>query len=206
MNLETHNGNGSSSEKQVIGSIRVIESKYNVQRPIFEDVKIERPVYVDKKIEVPTGMEDFITELCSIIAEKVIAKVTRDIEKKLGDAISNRIKEIEVPTITYKEEVKVITKDVEVTNAVITDKHVLNAVITDKEIVNPILIDKKMINPIFEDVTIERPIYQDRVVINPVFTDVVIERPKYKDKEIVVIHPKYIDMKGNPDDIRPTNT
>lgn len=193
-----NNGNG-KHEREVIAGIKIIESEYRIQKPIFEDVKVDRPVYVDKPIEIPTGIRDMVTELARVIAQEITGKLIDQIDSRLEAAIKDRVKEIEVPKITYKEELNVITKDIHVINAVIEDRHVINAYITDKEVINPILIDKKIINPIFEDVEIERPIYKDRIVIAPKFEEVVVAKPRFVEKEIVVIHPKYIDMKGNPE-------
>ena len=184
-----NNGNGKTRE--IVAGIKVIESEYRVQRPVFEDVKVDRVCYVDKQVEVPVGLE----KVCVQLADEIFSKVLALVDGKLEKAISARIKEIEFPKITYKEEVKTI----EVEKVVLKDVEVLNPKLKDVEVLNPILVDKKVVNPVFIDAEVERPIFKDRVIINPTFEDVIITKPKYIEKEIVVIHPKYIDMKGNPE-------
>lgn len=197
--METINNGSVSKEREVIAGIKIIESEYRVSKPIYEEKIVSVPKYVERQVEIPSGIEHMVIALAESIAVKTLDKCLSLLDEKLAKAIEERVKEIVVPKITYKEELNIITKDVPVTNAVITDKQVINAIINDKDIINPILIDKKMINPIFKDVVIERPTYQDRIVINPKFEDIVIQKPKFVEKEIVVIHPKYIDMQGNPE-------
>ena len=49
--------------KEVVASVKVIESEYRVMRPVFVDTKIEKPIYVERKVEVPTGIDELVLEL-----------------------------------------------------------------------------------------------------------------------------------------------
>lgn len=190
MNTGIQTGN-SVKEREVVAGIKVIESEYRVQRPVFEDVKIERPVFTNKQVEVPSGFEKVIVQIADEICDKVIESVNQ----KLSKAIDLRIKEIELPKIVYREEVKTVSVEKPVYKEVVIDR----VTYKDKEVINPVLIDVPVNNAIVKDVEVTNAVLKDRVVINPIFTDVEIDKPKYVTKEITVIHPKYIDMKGNPE-------
>jgi hypothetical protein len=179
--------------KEVVASVKVIETEYRVMRPVFVDTKIEKPVYVERKVEVPAGIEELVIELASKIAEKVVASALKELDAKLEEAIGKRLKEIEVPTIRYVEQEQIVEKPV------YKDVEVLRPVFKDRTVVNPVLVDKEVTNAVITDVQVQNAVMQDRIVINPVFTDVEIMKPKFIDKDLVVIHPKYIDMKGNPE-------
>ena len=189
--METGIQNGTGVQREVVAGIKVIESVYRVDKPIFQDVKVDRAIFVDKQVDVPVGMEKVIIAITNEIVTKVL--------EKIDAALIARLKQIEVPKIIYKEEVNIITKDVQVNNAIITDVLVNNAVLQDYVIKNVILEDVAVLNPVLVDTIVVNAILKERIIINPIFEDVVIQRPKFVEKEIVVIHPKYIDMKGNPE-------
>jgi len=197
--METGNQPAGTREREIIAGLKVIESEVRVQRPVFQDVEIMKPVFIERPVEIPVGLEKFIVELADSLADQIVGKCLLMIDQKLEKAIEARIKEVEAPRITYREEVNVVTKDVPVTNAVITDVPVKNAVLEDVIVKNPIIQDVPVLNAVLKDIEVEIPVYKDRIVINPKFEDVVIQKPKFVEKEIVVIHPKYIDMKGNPE-------
>jgi len=185
--------NGAEAVKEVVSSIKVVESIYRVDRPVFKDVTIDRPVFKDKVVEVPVGIEALITELVDTIASRVLIKL----DEKLAKAIDERISTIKAPKVI--EEVSVVYKEVLLDKPIYKDVEVSRPVYVDKEILNPIIKDVPVINAKIEDVTVINAVLQDRVVINPKFEDVVIQKPKFVDKEVTVISLKYVDMKGNPE-------
>jgi len=184
-----------TNQREIVAGIKVVESTYRVDKPQFVDVIVERPIFKEKQIDIPIGMDKMVIA----IADDITDKVLKLLDAKLSSAIDARIKEIEVPKIIQREEFNIITKDVHVNNAVITDVPVANAVLQDHIVKNPIIEDISVTNAIITDQSVMNVVLKDRIVINPIFEDVVIQRPKFVDKEIVVIHPKYIDMKGNPE-------
>ena len=194
--MQTGNNGIKTNEREVIAGIKVIETEYRITKPIFEEIKVDRPIFVDKRIEIPVGWDRVINELALEISSKILEKVESTLAAKLDKAIDTRIRQIEVPTIIYKTEERIINVD----KPVYKDVSIERPIYTDKEIINPILVDKNIVNPVFEDVPVERPVFKDRIVIQPKFEEVIIHKPKFVDKEITVIHPKYIDMKGNPEE------
>ena len=183
--------NSNTSRREVVGSVTILETKYEVKVPDFKDVEVDRPVYVEKEIEIPVGMEAALTKIADQISEKVLTRVTEYMQQRLDSAIEDRIKTIEHPRIVYK--------DVDVDRPVFKDVEVDRPLFKDREIINPVLKDVEVTNAVIKDVEVERAVFKERVVIQPVFEEVIISKPVYKDKEITVIHPKYIDMKGNPE-------
>src|SRR3990167_8157976 len=101
-------------ETEIISGIKVIESEYRVERPVFEDVKIQRAVFEEKKINIPVGFEEVASEIAEVVAKKIVEKMTERFDQILDKVITNRVKEVEVPKIIHREEVNVIKKDVEV--------------------------------------------------------------------------------------------
>lgn len=188
---KTEKSKSAVSITHIVGGIRVVETEYRVNKPVFEDFKVDRPVYVDKKIEIPVGMQDALERLATMVTDKVLAKL----DEKLADAITKRVSDIEVPKIVYK----VVEELVQVERPTYKDVEVIRPTFIDKEIINPVLVDKEITNAVVKDVEVERPVFKDRVVIQPIFEDVKIDKPVFVDKEIVVIHPKYVDMKGIPE-------
>jgi len=193
--METGTFGKKVNEREIVAGVKVIETEYRVQRPIFEDVIIEKPVYANKQIEVPVGIEKTLDSMAVILYERIMEKISATLDKKLADAIDKRIKEIEVPEIIYKKEEKIISVEV----PVFKDIEIERPVFKDREILNPILKDVEVTNAVLKDIEVEKPVFKERVVIQPIFEEVVIEKPKFIQKEITVISPKYIDMKGNPE-------
>ena len=193
--METGSQNGNGVTERVISGIKVIETEYKVQRPVFEDVKVDRISYVNKQVEVPAGLEKVIIQLAEELASKTLEKCLAIIDAKLEKAIDKRISEIELPKIVYREEYK----DIKIDRPFYSDVEVIRPKFVDKEVINPILVDKQVANAVIEDVEVTNAILKDRVIINPVFEDVVIQKPKFVDKEVTAIHIKYVDMKGNPE-------
>ena len=181
------------TEREIVAGFRVVELEYKVHRPVYEDIKVERPIYTEKQVEVPVGIEKTFEEIGERIAKNITDKLILEMDRRLSEAIDKRIKEIQVPIIIYREEERIVEKPL------FKDVEVERPRFLDKEIINPILKDVEIVNALVKNVEIERAVFKDRVVINPVFQDVEIKKPVFVEKEIVVIHPKYIDMKGNPE-------
>lgn len=181
----------SYKEQEVVAGIKVITQEYRVMKPIFDEVVVQRPTFVDKQIEIPVGLDKVLVEL----ADQITAKVLKLVDEKLEKAITARIKEVELPKITYKEEIKTIQVDKVNYKDVTLDRPILK----DREVINPILVDRNVTNPVFVDVDVDRPVFKDRVVPLPIFEEVIIQKPKYVEKEVTVISLKYVDPKGNPE-------
>jgi|GEM_PF-7049345 len=182
-----------TKEINVVAGLKVIETEYKVKNVIFEDEIVKRPVFVEEAIKVPVGLDNTLDTISSLLYEKIMQKILTSLEEKLDKAVTNRIKEIEVPTIVYKTEEKVV----EVEKVNFRDVEVERPIFKDKEIINPVVKDVEVQNAILKNVEVDKPVFKDRIVINPVFEEIVIQKPKFVTKEITVIHPKYIDMKGN---------
>ena len=191
--METGTNGKKTTQREIIAGVRVLESEYKVQRPVFEDVKIERPVYVDKKVERPVGMSAVIDSIVEEISTALVEKCLNKLDDKLVAAIDKRVREIEVPKIVYVEEVRTIDKPV------FRDVDVINPVLVDREVLNPVLTNVEVKNAVIKDVEVEKPVYKERIVIQPKFEEVVIQKPKWVDKEVTAIHIKYVDPKGNPE-------
>lgn len=196
---ETSVGNGNdkskTTKKTVVAGLEVIEAEYRVDKPVYKDKEVDVPVYKEVPVEVPVGLDKALIKMAERISNEVLARVTEYLNQKLDKAIDERISKITVPQIVYKKEEKIV----EVEKVSYKEVEVKKPKFVDKEVINPVLKDKEVINAKIKDVEVLNAILQDRVVIQPKFEEVVIKRPKYIDKDIVVIHPKYIDMKGNPE-------
>ena len=177
------------TEREIVAGLKVIETEYRVERPVYEDVVVQRAVFEDKKVEVPVGLEETIKEL----AKQIYDKLEAQIDGLLAKAITKRIAEIEQPKVVYKDFVieKPIFRQVDVP--------VDRVKFVDREVINPVIVDKQVTNAVIKDVEVERPVYKERVVPVPKFEEVIIQKPKWVDKEVTAIHLKYVDPKGNPE-------
>ena len=189
--MKTGNNGSKTTEREVVGAIKVVESVYRLQRPIFEDVKIERPIYSEKQVEVPAGFDEVADKMADMLFLKLSEKVDRLLEK----AITKRISEIKVPKIIYEEEIRPVPVD----RVVFNDVSIERPTYKDREVINPVLKNVDVVNAKIKDVEIDRPVYKDHVIPRAIFEDVIIQKPKYVDKEVTVISLKYVDPQGNPE-------
>ena len=197
--METSNNISPVTERNVIAGLKVIETEYRVLRPAFEEVKIDRPVYVDKQIDVPVGFENVLKYFADQIAQKAAEKCVEIITGRLDKAIDARIKEIELPKITYKEELHVTQIDKEVVNAVIRDQEVINSVIRNQEVINAVIIDKPVVNAVIEDVKMQNAVIEDVFVKNAVVTEVPVVNAKIRDIIVEAVNIKWLKPDGTPD-------
>jgi len=184
-------------EIQIVAGLKVIETEYRVKVPVFEDVHIDRPVFVDKKIELPVGFEAIANEMALKIADRVMDNILLVIDARLDRAIDQRIKEITYPKLV--EELKVTIKEVDVEKPVYIDVEVQRPVFKDYEVINPVRKDVEVINAVIADKTVINAIIKDVQMTNAIIKDVEVERAIIREKVVDVIHPRYLNMKGEPD-------
>src|SRR3990167_8711003 len=112
----------STTITEIVSGIKVVESEFEVQVPLFVEVKIDKPVFVEKQVEVPVGYDKVINASALELSEKIISFVMAKLDDKLSKAIDSRLTEITYPKLVEKLQVteipvtieKPIYKDVEV--------------------------------------------------------------------------------------------
>lgn len=181
-------------EYKIVSSIKVVEEEIEIKRPTFVDIVVERPIFHEKQVDIPVGLESLVEKLAISLAETAISHVVNSLEKKLDQAIDKRLTEVQVPKII--EQVNIVTRDVFVDKPIFKEVEVQRAVVKDVEVLNAVVKDVLVNNAIVNDIEVNNPVFKDVTVINPVFKDITIDRPVYVDKEIIAIHPKYIDLQG----------
>lgn len=157
-------------EQTITGSVKIIEIPYKVDKPVFKDVDVKVPRFIEEQVKVPTGWDKVINEIALEISHGLYNEIERLVNEKMTTMITERLKEVVVPKIIEREEVKVTVKDVEVLNAVVKDVPVTNAVITDKEVTNCVIVDKTVINAVIEDVHVKNAVIEDVAIKNFVLT------------------------------------
>lgn len=180
--------------QHVVGSIKLLEQDFEVKRPVFTDVEVERPKFVDREVDVPVGFDKLADKIGTMIADTALMHIVSSLEEKLDKAIKDRLDTIKSPKIV--EELNIIKKDVNVEVPKFIDKEVINAIVKDKQVINAVVKNVDVNNAVIKDVEVTNAKMKNKIVVNPVFKDISIDRPVYVDKEITVIHPKYIDLKG----------
>lgn len=184
-------------ESLIVGSIRLQEIPFKVKSPVFEDVIVKVPVFQDEVIKVPVGYDTVINTLALEISQSILKQVETLIKDKLDKAIDERIHTIRVPKIV--EDLVIKNKEVEIERPVYRDVEVERPVFKDKEIINPILVDKEITNAVIIDKTVVNAVVKDVALTNAIIRDVEVERAIIREKVIDVIHPRYLDLKGNPE-------
>ena len=180
----------------VTGSIKLREVPFTVKVPVFEEIKVEKPIYVDKQVEIPVGLDKIIDSIVDTIGESVQNKVDL-ILSKLEQSIESRLKEIKSPKIV--EELIVNHKTIEVERPIYKEVTIERPVFVDKEVINVVLKDKELINPIITDVPIVNAIITDQKITNAIINDIEVERAVIREKVIDVVHPRFLNLKGEPE-------
>ena len=178
---------------KVVSSINVIEKDYQVDRPVFNNVVVDRPIFKDKEIEIPTGWNVVIDRLTTTISDSILNKVLKVIDERVSKSIEGRLKEIEAPKIIWKEELKVITKEVTVEKPVYKNVEVKNAVLVDVKVNNAVVTDVLVTNAKIKDVEVTNAIVKDVEVKNAVIMNIPVTNAILVDKEVEVIRPKYVN-------------
>jgi hypothetical protein len=195
--LQQTNGGGNKVQvTEIIGGVKLVTQEFNVKVPVFEDVVVKVPKFVDEQVSIPVGYDKVINALALELSTKVLEQVENLIKTKLNQAIDERISTIKTPKIVEEliiknKEVEVekpIYKTVEIERPIFVDKEIINPVTKDVEIINAIIIDKPVVNCTINDVH----------VTNAIIKDVEVERAVIREKVVDVIHPRYLDLKGNP--------
>ena len=184
-------------EIQIVAGLKVVETEYRVQVPVFTEVQIDKPVFVETPLAVPTEWDKTIEEMTHRIADKIMDKIELVLSARLDRAIDQRIKEIKSPKIV--EELNIIHKDVNVERPIFTDVKVDRPVFVDYEIKNPIVKDVEVINAVVVDRTVVNAIITDQKMTNAIIKDVEVERAVIRDKVLDVIHPRYLKLNGEPE-------
>ena len=182
-------------ELEVMAGLKLIETEYKVKVPVFEDVQVKVPKFVEEPIKVPVGFDQVVNALALELAEKVTNKVEELLDKRLKLAIDERIKEIKAPKIV--EELVIKPKEVEVEKPFYTTVEISRPVYVDKTIINPVLKDVEVVNAKIVDKIVENAVVTDVHLTNAIIKDVEVERAVIREKVIDVIHPRYLDLKGN---------
>ena len=184
-------------ETLVVGSIRLQEVPFKVKSPIFEDVVIQRPIFVDKQIEVPVGVDNLVDSLVEIVSKRLLEKIELIIGARLDKAIDERISSIKSPKII--EEVTITYKDVTLDRPIFKDVEVSRPSFKDIEVLNPIIKDVQVLNAKIEDVTVINAVITDQKITNAIIKDVAVERAVIREKVVDVVHPRYLNLKGDPE-------
>lgn len=192
--METGSVKKTTHETEVVAGLRVVESEVRIDRPIFVDMEVKIPKFVEEQVKIPTGWDKVINEIALEISKGIYKNIEGMLNKQIAELIENRIKEIEVPRITYKDEV--VVKNVEVKNAVVSDVHVTNAVITDIPVKNAVVENVNIKNAIITDVPVTNAVVSNVPVTNAIIKDIEVQNAILKHKTVDVIHPRYIDLQG----------
>jgi len=184
-------------ETQVVGAIRLIESPFKVKVPVFEDVVVKVPVFRDEVIKVPVGFETIVNQLALDISNAVLKQVETIVKEKLDKAIDERINTIRVPKIV--EDLIIKNKEVEIERPVYRDVEVSRPIFVDKEIINPIKKDVEVVNAVVIDKTVVNAVVKDMPITNAIIKDVEVERAVIREKIVDVIHPRYLNLQGQPE-------
>jgi len=183
-------------ESIVVGSIRLQEIPFKVKSPVFEDVVVKVPKFVEEQVIIPVGFDKIVSTLALDITKAVLANVEKMIIDKLDKAIDERVKEIKTPK--FVEELVITHKDVNIDRPVYKDVEIDRPLFVDKEVVNPILKNVEIINAVIVDQTVINAVIVDQTMTNAIIKDVEVERAVIREKVVDVIHPRYLDLKGNP--------
>jgi len=189
---------GKTKEINVVAGLKVIETEYRVKSAVFEDEIVKRPIFVEEKVKVPTGWDSVINELALEISKAVIAIVESSTNKQLK-LLEDKIASLR--NVKTEEEVVLKTKEVEVEKPVYknVDVEITRPVYVDKEVINPILKNVDVTNAIVIDKAVTNAVITDVRVTNSIIKDVEVERAVIREKVIDVIHPRYLNMKGEPE-------
>lgn len=199
MEQDLKKGDRKEVQTRVIGGIKIVEAIYEIDKPHFKDVEIEKPIFKDKQIEVPVGFEEFALKSGEMIANVALDHIISTLESRLAKAIDKRVKEIEVPKIIVREEIKVITREVVADKVVLKDVPVAHAVVKNVEVINSVIKDVPVTNSIITDFPVKHAIITDKEVTNAIVTDKHVTNAIIKDKTVEAIHPKYINLEGKPE-------
>jgi hypothetical protein len=189
-----HDGEATKHTK-IIAGLEIIETEVRVDKPVFVEKIVEVPQYVQKEIEVPTGFDTFIDKVGDMIVDKVMKTIGPQLEKMVADRIPNVI---EVPQVTYKEEIRVVTKEIEqeVIKPIIKEVEVIHANIKNINVTNAIVKDVPVINAIIEDVQVKNAVVTDQKVTNAIITNVEVTNAIVKHHTMDVIKPNYLHKEG----------
>lgn len=185
-----------TKEIQIVAGLKVVETEYRVQSPVFEEVIVKVPKFIDEPVKVPSGIDDLIETLTEQISKKVLDKIELQIGGRLDKVIDQRIKEIKVPKII--EELTINTREVEIEKPVYREVEITKPIYKEVEIINPIMKNQEIINAVIVDQTVINAIIKDIPMTNAIIKDVEVERAVIREKVVDVIHPRYLDLKGNP--------
>lgn len=195
--MQASNGSQSGvSVTEIVGGLKVITSEVQVKVPVFVDYEVKQPVFVAEQVQVPTGWDRVTNAIALEITDKVWANLEKRLQTSLDAAIKDRIDTIKVPKIV--EEVKLIIKEVVVEKPIFTEVQVEKPVFKDKTIINPVLKDVEVVNALIIDKPVVNAIVEDVKINNAIIKDVDVERAVIREKIVDVIHPRYLDLKGNP--------
>lgn len=188
---------GNVKEMMVISGLKVVEVEYKVQSPVFEDIVVKVPKFVDEEIKVPVGFDALANKLSAIISDQIMDKLLSKIDEVLEKAIDERISTIKAPHIV--EEIITKTKEVEVEKPIFKDVEVIRPVFKEEEIIKPIMKFQEITNAVIKDKEVVNAIVVDQKVTNAIITDVDVERAVIRERVIDVIHPRYLNLQGEPD-------
>lgn len=192
--METGIAKKTTHETEVVAGLRIIESEVRIDRPVFVDMEVKIPKFIEEKLSIPVGFDTLANDIADLLYHKIQSLVTSKLEASLKSAIDERIKEISVPKIIYKDEVTV--KNVEVLNAVVKDVHVNNAVITDVQVKNAVVENINLKNAVVQDVSVINAVISNVPVTNAIIKDVEVQNAILKHKTVDVIHPRYVNLSG----------
>lgn len=182
-------------ELEVMAGLKLVQTEYRVQVPVFEPVVVKQPKFVEEVIKIPTGYDTVINALALELSDKVMNKMISMVTEKLEKVIDERIKEVKSPKIV--EELVVKYKEVEVEKPVYKNVDVDLPKFVDREVINPVLVNKDVTNAVIIDKPVVNAIVEDVKVTNAIIKDVEVERAIIREKIVDVIHPRYLDLKGN---------
>lgn len=183
-------------EIEVVSGLKVVQTEYAVKVPVFVEYELKQPVFVAEEIKIPSGWDKVINALALEICEKVLGHLKPMVVEKVDEAIKGRIDTIKHPKIV--EELNVIKKDVYIDNPIFNDVKIDRPTFVDKEIVNPVLKNVEVVNAVILDKAVINSVIEDKVVTNAIIKDVDVERAIIREKVVDVIHPRYLDLQGNP--------
>lgn len=183
------------TERVVVGSIKIVEAPFRVKVPVFEDEVVKRPIFEDHVVKIPIGFDEVVNQLALDISKTAIALIEASTAKQIK-MLESKIAELR--NIKTEEQVIVKTKDVEVERPIYKDVSIERPVFKDKEVLNPVLKDVEVTNAIVIDKAVTNAVIKDLALTNAIIKDVEVERAIIREKVIDVIHPRYLDLKGNP--------
>lgn len=182
-------------EIEILSGIKLIRTELRIQVPVYEEVTIQKPVFIEEKVKIPIGLDELVNSLALEISKSALIIIEMAMTKQLK-LLEDKLSQLS--NIKTEEKIIIKTKEVEIDKPVYIDKpiEISRPIYMDKEVINPVLKDSEIVNAIIIDKAVTNAVVTDIRVTNAIIKDVEVERAIIREKVVDVIHPRYLNLKG----------